>query len=213
MTDVVMCTCRQTSRWRSSSKTSFKQRCCWAPPDLIPATTPSLSLAHYPPFPPFLPPASPLASLPPTHWRHPHPPCLPPPPPVHRHHRTSFPPSSLSPSLPALWFLFLLAYGGLPIDLASDLHRLFTGTIANALFFWLTIVIVPGACILPTFAARQLRRYLRPEYYQLVQEVAARERAGEVVAAGGGAGRSGKQLTGMMARASRLMQRKVRGVG
>lgn len=104
----------------------------------------------------------------------------------------------------ALWFLFLLAFGALPIGLSSDLHRAFTGTAGNAVFFWMTVAVVTMMCVLPTFGLRQLRRYLWPEYYQVVQEIAARERRGEVVLDGD----RRCQLTGVMARASRLMQRK-----
>lgn len=112
---------------------------------------------------------------------------------------------------PALWFMFLLVYGALPVTLASDLHKLFSGVVGNAPFFWLTVLIVPGACVLPTFAARTLQRFLRPVYYQLVQEVAARERAGDAVFAGeacrAGGGAAGAP-SGLVARASRLMSRK-----
>jgi hypothetical protein len=111
---------------------------------------------------------------------------------------------------PALWFVFLLAYGAFPVTLATDLHKIFCGTIANATFFWLTAAVTTAICVLPVFGIRQLMRYLRPAYYQVVQEIAARERAGEAAVAvelAGGA-RSGKSAAHLAARASRLMQRK-----
>jgi len=109
---------------------------------------------------------------------------------------------------PALWFLFLMVYGAFPIQFATDLHRFFVGAIGNALFFWLAVIIAPLTCVLPLFAARQLQRYLTPAYYQVVQEIAARERTGEVVLAGGLPSKVAARPPGVTARASRLMARK-----
>jgi hypothetical protein len=109
-----------------------------------------------------------------------------------------------------LWFLFLMAYGAMPMELSTDLFALFLGAVANAPFFWVASFIVPLMCVLPSFAARQLQRYLRPRYYQVVQEIAARERRGEEVYEGvcaPEAPRQRPQLASVMARASRLIAR------
>jgi len=60
--------------------------------------------------------------------------------------------------LPAvLWFLFLLAFGAFPIRLSTDLHYSL-GTVARYPQFWLQIVVVPIACVLPVFFFRAMRR-------------------------------------------------------
>lgn len=60
--------------------------------------------------------------------------------------------------LPAvLWFLFLLAFGAFPIRLSTDLHYSLE-TVARYPQFWLQIVVVPIACLLPVFFFRAMRR-------------------------------------------------------
>lgn len=56
-----------------------------------------------------------------------------------------------------LWFLFLLAYGAFPIRLSTDLHRAFD-SISPSPNYWLTIIVVPLACLLPVFFFRALKR-------------------------------------------------------
>ncbi|WIA12055.1 hypothetical protein OEZ85_012134 [Tetradesmus obliquus] len=112
-----------------------------------------------------------------------------------------------------LWFLFLIAYGAFPIRLSSDLHRAFD-SIAASPNYWLTIFVVPLACLLPVFFFRALKRHLRPARYQLVQEIVERQKRGEDIdledyADERNLGRSKAQIKGIMARASRLVQRKV----
>jgi hypothetical protein len=122
------------------------------------------------------------------------------------------PPRPCSHLPPALWFVFLLAYGAFPVTLATDLHKMFYGTIANARFFWMTAAATTLVCVLPVFGARQLQRYLRPACYQVVQEIAARERAGEALGSepggAGGAALGGKPAEQLASRSTRLMQRK-----
>jgi hypothetical protein len=114
----------------------------------------------------------------------------------------------------ALWFLFLLVYGAFPVRMAADLHKFFAGAVANNLFFWLTVAIIAGLCVLPTFVARAAARYLSPRYYQVVQELAAREARGEDVMEGCALGvRGAKPAAGIAARASRLIQRKALRAG
>ncbi|KAF6253363.1 hypothetical protein COO60DRAFT_1547131 [Scenedesmus sp. NREL 46B-D3] len=112
-----------------------------------------------------------------------------------------------------LWFLFLLAYGAFPIRLSTDLHRAFD-SISPSPNYWLTIIVVPLACLLPVFFFRALKRHLRPARYQLVQEIVERQKRGEDIdlenyADERSLGRSAVQMKGIMARASRLVQRKV----
>jgi phospholipid-transporting ATPase len=56
-----------------------------------------------------------------------------------------------------LWFLFLIAYGAFPIRLSGDLHRAFDSIVASP-NYWLTIFVVPLACLLPVFFFRALKR-------------------------------------------------------
>jgi phospholipid-transporting ATPase len=56
-----------------------------------------------------------------------------------------------------LWFLFLIAYGAFPIRLSTDLHHAFD-SIASSPNYWLTIIVVPLACLLPVFFFRALKR-------------------------------------------------------
>ena len=118
---------------------------------------------------------------------------------------------------PALWFLFLAVFGALPISLSGDLHGLFAGAVAPCPLFWLVAAGVPALCVLPTWGARAAARYLAPAYYEVVQEIAARERRGEDVfgarAAAGGAAQGGRARRGesaaadLAARAGRLAAR------
>ncbi|GBF89503.1 phospholipid-transporting ATPase [Raphidocelis subcapitata] len=111
----------------------------------------------------------------------------------------------------ALWFLFLLIYGAMPLDLSTDLYHLFAGSVGNSPLYWLLTLVSPIVCVTPVFAVRQAQRYFRPKYYQVVQEIAARERRGEAVfeedrlVARGGARVSGgaAALTAAVARSGR----------
>lgn len=62
------------------------------------------------------------------------------------------------PFIPAvLWFLFLAAFGAFPIRLSTDLHYSLE-TVARYPQFWLQIVLVPIACIVPVFFFKAMRR-------------------------------------------------------
>lgn len=56
-----------------------------------------------------------------------------------------------------LWFLFLLAFGAFPIRLSTDLHYSLE-TVARYPQFWLQIVLVPIACMVPVFFFRAMKR-------------------------------------------------------
>jgi hypothetical protein len=79
-----------------------------------------------------------------------------------------------------LWFVFLLAFGAFPVRWSADLYDLMAGVAGNSLSFWLLVLVVPLICVLPSFFWRAAVRHVRPALYQRVQEVAARERRGEV---------------------------------
>lgn len=65
--------------------------------------------------------------------------------------------SLLSSLRAVLWFLFLLAFGAFPIRLSTDLHYSL-GTVARYPQFWLQILLVPIACVLPVFFYRAMKR-------------------------------------------------------
>lgn len=87
---------------------------------------------------------------------------------------------------------------------------LFVGVVANVPAFWLFIVVVPAMCILPIFAGRVIQRQIWPAAYQVVQEIAQRERQGEHV--GDGVDAEKDRLRTVMSKASRLIQRRVLGI-
>lgn len=109
----------------------------------------------------------------------------------------------------ALWFVFLLAFGAFPVRFSADLYDLLRGVAGNAPSFWLLVLVVPLMCVVPVFFFRAARRQLRPELYQVVQEVAARERKGEDLSVGAvSAGRAALQeVQRAVSRAGQLVAR------
>lgn len=59
-----------------------------------------------------------------------------------------------------LWWAYLLAYGAMPFSLSTDLYRLFVGVVAAAAQYWLYLLLIPVACLLPDFFWRSVRRYV-----------------------------------------------------
>jgi phospholipid-transporting ATPase len=57
-----------------------------------------------------------------------------------------------------IWWIYLLAYGAFPITLSSDLLHLFDGIVARNPQYWLYLLLLPPACLLPDFFVRQMRR-------------------------------------------------------
>ena len=95
---------------------------------------------------------------------------------MHRHKfravSTAFPPHSLPyatpqphlptrsppPFPPVVWWIFLLAFNSMPLSISLDLYWLFLGVVASNPQYWLYVLLVPVACILPDFFFRSVRR-------------------------------------------------------
>ena len=67
------------------------------------------------------------------------------------------PPFSPHPS-PVIWWIFLLAFNSMPLSISLDLYWLFLGVVAWNPQYWLYVLLVPVACILPDFFFRNVRR-------------------------------------------------------
>mmetsp|Transcript_27781 Transcript_27781/g.60882 ORF Transcript_27781/g.60882 Transcript_27781/m.60882 type:complete len:264 (-) Transcript_27781:250-1041(-) len=70
----------------------------------------------------------------------------------------------------AIWWVFLLAFGAFPMSLSQNLYHLFVGVVGASPQYWLFVLLVPVACVMPDFFVRALRRHLAPEPHQLVAE-------------------------------------------
>lgn len=53
----------------------------------------------------------------------------------------------------ALWWLYLLLFGAFPVDWSLELWHLFSGIVGGLPAYWLFVLLVPLAAVLPTFAA------------------------------------------------------------
>ena len=56
-----------------------------------------------------------------------------------------------------LWFMYMLAYGVLPLNLSQGVFHLFEEVMATSATFWLLIIMAPVACVLPGYLWRQFR--------------------------------------------------------
>lgn len=61
-------------------------------------------------------------------------------------------------SIAVVWFLYLICYGSLPLYWSSSIYHLFREVLATAPSFWLLIVVVPIACVLPSFLCQEVSR-------------------------------------------------------
>ena len=57
-----------------------------------------------------------------------------------------------------IWWIFLLAFNSMPLSISLDLYWLFLGVVAWNPRYWLYVLLVPVACILPDFFFRNVRR-------------------------------------------------------
>ena len=57
-----------------------------------------------------------------------------------------------------IWWIFLLAFNSMPLSISLDLYWLFLGVVAWNPQYWLYVLLVPVACILPDFFFRNVRR-------------------------------------------------------
>ena len=65
-----------------------------------------------------------------------------------------------TPALPAvIWILYLLCYGEFPLSLSQAIFHLFIEVLAPAPVFWLIVLVMPFACVLPGFFIRHVCRW------------------------------------------------------
>ena len=58
-----------------------------------------------------------------------------------------------------IWILYLLCYGEFPLSLSQAIYHLFIEVLAPAPVFWLIVLVMPFACVLPGFFIRQVCRW------------------------------------------------------
>ncbi|MEW5306196.1 MAG: hypothetical protein WDW36_008680 [Sanguina aurantia] len=71
----------------------------------------------------------------------------------------------------AIWIVFLLAFGALPVSISADLYNLFIGVVGGSPQYWLYLLVTPAAAILPVVFFRMCRRQLFPADHEIVQEI------------------------------------------
>ena len=54
-----------------------------------------------------------------------------------------------------IWIVYLLCYGEFPLKLSPALYHFFIEGLAPAPVFWLIVLVMPFACVLPGFFIRQ----------------------------------------------------------
>lgn len=69
-----------------------------------------------------------------------------------------------------VWWMFLLAFDVLPLNISLDLYHLFLGVVAWNPQYWLYLPLVPLACVSPDWFFRAVRRQLYPPDHLLVIE-------------------------------------------
>mmetsp|Transcript_27778 Transcript_27778/g.60863 ORF Transcript_27778/g.60863 Transcript_27778/m.60863 type:complete len:1303 (+) Transcript_27778:244-4152(+) len=69
-----------------------------------------------------------------------------------------------------IWWVFLICFNYFPLWLSADLYYLFIGVVGASPQYWLMVLLVPVACLLPDFFFRSVRRHIFPSEHQLVQE-------------------------------------------
>jgi hypothetical protein len=86
-------------------------------------------------------------------------------------------PFARRPTPAAVWFLYIICYSFFPLYFSLELYQIFNGVTANTATYWLTMLLVPLACLLPSFFARQVQHYVWPEDHQIVVEAESRAKA------------------------------------
>lgn len=75
----------------------------------------------------------------------------------------------------ALWWLYLIAFGYFPVSVSLEMWHLFEGVVAATPQYWLYILLVPLAAILPDVAYRVFKRLVAPSDDDIVREIGKRE--------------------------------------
>lgn len=56
------------------------------------------------------------------------------------------------------WWLYIFIYCALPLDWSGQLNSEFFGVVAGSANYWLLLLLVPVACLLPEFFFRLVKR-------------------------------------------------------
>ena len=84
------------------------------------------------------------------------------------------------------WFYFIAIYSIQNPDYIGEAVHLFA-IAANSPNFWLLLVLIPIACLLPDFLIRAVRRHLYPADHQIIAEAELAKLSGKVAPDGGSA--------------------------
>ncbi|KAA3459390.1 putative phospholipid-transporting ATPase 8 isoform X1 [Gossypium australe] len=68
-----------------------------------------------------------------------------------------------------LWFKFLLVYGSIPPTLSTTAYKVFIEACAPSIRYWLTIILVVIATLLPQFSYRAFQTRFRPMVHDSIQ--------------------------------------------
>ncbi|BDA43574.1 Phospholipid-transporting ATPase 3 [Coccomyxa sp. Obi] len=79
-----------------------------------------------------------------------------------------------------VWILYLLLYGVFPLSLSQAVYHLFVEVLAPAPVFWLIVLLIPFACVLPGFLFRQVYRRLFPDDRSIIMEIQELVKAGKI---------------------------------
>lgn len=75
----------------------------------------------------------------------------------------------------ALWYVFLLIYGALPIQYATTAYKELIEAVGPSPSYWLLQVLVVVAALLPDFAVRCFKLTFNPSNYHIVSEITSRQ--------------------------------------
>ncbi|MEW5317788.1 MAG: hypothetical protein WDW38_009057 [Sanguina aurantia] len=62
----------------------------------------------------------------------------------------------------AIWWVYLLGFGGMPVGISREMSRLFLGDASRSAQFWLVHFLAPLAAVVPELFFRSVRRLLNP---------------------------------------------------
>lgn len=67
------------------------------------------------------------------------------------------------------WYIFLLAYGAMPISFSTTAYQLFVESLAPAVTFWLVTLFVVIAALVPYFSYKAIQMRFFPMYHGMIQ--------------------------------------------
>lgn len=77
----------------------------------------------------------------------------------------------------ALWYIFLLAYGAMPVNISTTAYKVFVEALAPAPFFWIVTVFVVLSALLPYFVYNAIQIRFFPMYHGMIQWIRHEGRA------------------------------------